>query len=200
MRSKKSGKIIAAIVSVFSFLTVAYISCNKQDANLNTCDGVICENMGYCHIDTLTRLAHCFCPTGYEGSNCATVSVDKYLGTWNMRQVIVGSDSLGFVKDTTYYQIFLKSSATPTTFFIDNFADNPYYNNVLCSLDSANSFSFTLDTFSTYHMVYNNYKILYGTGTISPDGDSIIATFATRHLSTTTNWINDTISMKMTMQ
>jgi len=196
MIGKKSGNILAAVVTLMSFLTIAYLSCTKPGANLNTCEGVICENTGYCHIDTVTNKARCFCPTGYEGNNCAVVSTAKYIGTWDATQIIIGSDSVGFVGDTSYYTLFFANSSTPTTFFIDNFANNPYYN-ILCTLDSGNSYSFTMDTASAYHMLFNNYKLLYGSGSISSNSSIIVATFASRHLSTTTNWINDTMLLTM---
>src|ERR1035437_5617075 len=105
---KRGSKFIAATVTFISIITVAWLSCTKVGANLQTCNGIICENGGYCHVDTFTKKPVCLCPSGYEGSNCATVSVDKYIGTWDMMQVITGSDSIGFKNDTVHYIVLLK--------------------------------------------------------------------------------------------
>lgn len=200
MVSKKSSLIIAAIVTIFSFITVAYISCSKPGNNWNTCDNVVCQNGGYCYVDTNNhnRVAVCVCPTGYEGSNCATASVDKFLNTWDMTQTDIGSDSARAVGIVYRYTVVLQPTATPTTFFINNLSNDPYYNNIICTIDSSYSSLFYMDTISAFHMVYDHYKLLYGGGTIY-NNDSISGTFATRHLSPTTNWINDTFTIKLVL-
>ena len=198
MVNKKSSFIIAAIVSIFSFIIVAHTSCKKNENSPNVCEGVVCQNNGYCHVDTLHGLHWvCVCPTGYEGNYCETISVAKYIGTWDVKQVVTGSDSLNFKGVTYLYTAFLKETATPTTFFINNVSNDPFYNDIICTLDSGNSNHFYIDTISAFHMVYDHYKILYGSGMIY-NSDSISATFATRHLSATTNWINDTFFLTIT--
>ncbi len=197
MVSKKGGILIASVVTIFSFIAVAWQSCTKPGDNLNTCNNVICLNGGYCHKDTLTKTIECLCPTGYEGANCGTVSVSKFVGTWDIMQVITGSDSVVFNHDTSYYQVALKKTATPTTFFIYNFANNLYYNNIICTLDSQDSHSFYIDTISAYGLMYDHYHILSGFGTISADNSQIIANMITRHLGATSNWINDTFYFSM---
>jgi hypothetical protein len=164
---------------------------------MQRCEGVICENGGYCHMDSTTNKPKCICPTGFEGVNCATGSIAKYIGTWDMRQIISGSDSVGFINDTSYFQVFLRKTATPTTFFIDNFADNKYYNEIVCTVDSNNSFNFGIDTISAYHMLFDSYRLTYGYGYITSNDSAIIGTFAVRHLTATSNWINDTVQIRL---
>jgi hypothetical protein len=205
MVRKKSSLIIAAIVTIFSFITVAYISCSKSGNNWNTCDNVVCQNGGYCYVDTNNhnRVAVCVCPTGYEGSNCATASVNKFLNTWDMTQTDIGSDSAGSIGLVYKYTVSLQPTATPTTFFINNLSNDPYYYNIICTLDSTQSNNqvnqFYMDTISAFHMVYDHYRILYGGGTINNNYDTISGTFATRHLSPTTNWINDTFTITLVL-
>jgi hypothetical protein len=196
MVHKRSSLVIAAIAALFSFLTVTYVSCDKT-GGLVRCEGVICENGGFCQMDAVMHKPKCICPTGYEGNNCSVLSVAKYYGTWDMRQIIKGTDTAAFLNDTSYYMVNLKKSATPTTFFIDNFSGNPYYNSVTCTLDSFDSRNFTIDTFSAYHMLFDHYMMLYGSGTMTNNDSLITAKFAVRHLSPTANWINDTISLRM---
>lgn len=206
MVSKKNKLSIAAIVTIFSFFTVVYVSCSKGNHGFVRCEGVICENDGYCHMDTLTNKPKCVCPTGYEGANCSIVSVAKFYGSWDVKQVITGSDSSAYIGQDTSYIAFLKKSGTPTTFLIDNFFNNPYYNNIICTIDSPNTAlgtsHFNLDTLSAYHMVYNNFGVKIGFGTISSSVgstalDSINAVIVIRYKNRTTNWEVDTVTLAM---
>ena len=198
MRIKKGSKLIAAVVTFSCLTAIIWLSCTKTTANPNTCIGVICENGAFCNVDTMTKKPVCVCPTGYEGANCSIVSVAKYVGTWKMMEIITGSDSSNFIGDTIRYSVGLTTTATPTTFFINNFANDPYYDQIICTMDSTNSYLFTLDTISAYHLLYDHYHLLYGYGYISTDGSYIRADLATRHLSATANWINDTMIFIMT--
>ena len=196
MIRRKNNIFIAVLITIFSFFTVTYMSCSKGFHGHVGCEGVLCENDGYCHIDTLTHKPKCVCPVGYEGSNCATVSVAKYLAAWTVKQKILGSDSTMYNGDSLTYIAFLRKSGTPTTFFIDNFFNNPYYNDIICTLDSMNSSHFLLDTLSAYHMVYNNFKVVSGSGYIYHN-DSIYATIIVRYKNKTTNWEKDTLGLTM---
>jgi len=199
MVSKKSSLIIAAIVTIFSFITVAYVSCSKKGKNLNVCENVVCQNGGYCYVDTPAYIPVCVCPTGYEGTNCETQSVLKFLATWNMRQVDTGSDSATSIGRVYQYTVNLTATATPTTFFIGNLSNYYLYNDIICTVDSVpNTRHFFIDTISATHMLYDNYKLLYGYGDINSAGDTIRGTFAVMHLSPTTNWVHDTFTITMT--
>jgi hypothetical protein len=198
MRIMKGGKLVAAIATFCCCAAIVWLSCTKVSSNPSTCIGFVCLNGSFCHVDTITKKPSCICPTGYEGPNCSTASVSKYAGTWNMMQIITGSDSANFNHDTTRYVVTLTNTATPTTFFIDNFSNNPYYNEIICTLDSTDSHKFLLDTISAYHLLYDHYHLLYGSGFISANDSFIRVDLATRHLSATTNWINDTMIFIMT--
>jgi len=51
--------------------TIIYSSCVQ-----NVCNNVSCQNGGSC----ISGL--CTCPTGYEGTQCQTLSISRYLGTY----------------------------------------------------------------------------------------------------------------------
>lgn len=197
MVRKNSSLLLAAIATLLSIVSIAWFSCSKSNG-LVKCEGVICENGASCGIDTVTKKPRCFCPVGYEGSSCATASIGKYLGTWLMRQVVFGSDSSASINDTSYYTVFLVKSATPTTFFMNNFANNPYYNQIICTLDSTSSFHFYIDTISAYHMLFDNYKVTFGDGYVTVNDSAIFGSFGVRHLTSTANYVNDTIIFSMT--
>lgn len=200
---KRGNVVIIAAAALFTFVTLAWYSCTKTKTQYVRCEGVTCQNGGYCYMDTLTQTAKCMCPTGYEGSDCGTASAQKFFGTWDIHQRIDASDSA--IKDTnTYYQVTLQQTATPTTFFINNFFNDQYYNYITCTLDSMNSFHFIIDTVSTFHMMYDHYVIKNDSlGTISYGNmnrtkDTITAHFVIRFKNQSTNWQNDTISFWLT--
>jgi len=196
---KKRGIIIAALVSLFSFITVAYISCTRPVDTGHKCNGFICENGGYCYIDSTTQKPRCVCPIGFEGSDCATPSVNKYIGTWDLTQKIIKSDSVVGPNDSiSHYVVTLVQSPTPTTFIINNLAGNPFYSQIICTLDSMNSYHFFIDTVSDFHMLYDDYRILVGSGNISSNDSLITATMAIRHLQPSLNWNNETLNIYMT--
>ena len=194
MVNNKSRITIAAIATLLTFLSVAYVSsCTKPGANKYSCEGVVCLNGGICDS------GWCVCPTGYEGANCSIASVAKYIGTWKAMQVIVGTDSTRYLHDTSRFIVFLKNTATPTTFFIDNFNGDPYYGNVICTLDTGiNSNLFTIDTLSGFDMIYGHYQLQWGNGSISSNDSTITATFCVRFANGSVNWEVDTVSLILT--
>ncbi len=196
--NKKSSIIITAIVTLISIFTLTWLSCSKP-SQPNSCYGVICENGGYCSMDTVkanTLGAVCTCPAGFEGPTCATISVDKYLGTWDLKQHIFWSDSANYIGTNSNYSVILEKTATNTTFFINNFFNNPYYNNIICDIDSGNSFRFNIDTLSDFHEYYDHYQVKWGRGTIS--GNTINDTLFIRFKNGTSNWQQDSLTFQLT--
>ena len=195
--SKKSSIIIVAIVTIFSFFTIAWLSCSKP-AQPYSCNGIVCENGGYCYQDTLSpHMPHCACPSGFEGPFCATISAAKFLGTWDIREHIDWSDSAAYIGRDSIYSVLLQKTATNTTFFLNNFFNNPNYNNIICNVDSATSSHFTIDTLSDFHEHFDHYQILSGYGDIY-NGDSIIAHLSLRFLTGTVNWHQDSVTIHLT--
>ncbi len=82
----KSIKYVAlsALLSVSAFCAVLYTSCSKDK-----CKDVTCQNGGTCNDGT------CTCTTGYEGTNCETLSRAKFIKSWSAADVI-GSTPLSY--------------------------------------------------------------------------------------------------------
>lgn len=81
---KKQFTLVA--VSAFSFLAliaIVFSSCEKQEQNFGPttfykpCEDVFCLNGGSC-LD-----GNCICANGFEGPECGTRSVDKFIGTYD---------------------------------------------------------------------------------------------------------------------
>ena len=173
-------------------LAFAYQSCVKPGGP-RLCNNVECLNGSYC------LKGQCMCPAGYEGTNCATPAVDKFIGAWRVRQVVTGSDSFKVKGKDTTYTIQINRTTTPTTFFIDNFLGDPQFNSIVGIIDSTYKYSFCLDTARDLNMWYKNINIRFGSGgefVSSPK--SIWASVILRYINYNHNWQVDTLRMDMT--
>lgn len=192
MLSKRGSIFIAAISAIFCIFSVAYVSCTKVGGS-PACNGVMCLNGGYC------KAGACKCPSGYQGATCGTAVVTKYLGSWNVHQTVIGSDTTRMIGKDSLYTVFLKKTATPTTVFMDNFLGNASYNDLLCTIDSLNSQNFSLDTLRDFNMWYEHVNIRSGSYGVLQSNDTVInASIIIRYINTTHNWQVDTLRMIMT--
>ena len=197
MLNKKGSILIAAIGTIFCFLSIVYVSCTKVGGR-PACNGVICQNGGFC------SKGHCVCPSGYEGTNCGTSSASRFIGSedakaWNVYQTVTGSDTASAIGADSSYTVFFKKTATPTTFFIDNFLGNPSYNDILCTMDTLNTRSFTLDSLRDLNMWYEHLFIRNGSSGLMEGNDTAInATIILRYVNKTHNWQVDTLTMRFT--
>src|SRR4051812_3063461 len=73
MKARLKTISFSAIVTVAAFFSVVYFSCNRDK-----CKTIVCAHYGVCNDGV------CICPSGYEGSNCETVSREKFLGNWTV--------------------------------------------------------------------------------------------------------------------
>lgn len=190
MVSKKNGLVITALGILSLFVSVIYISsCTRTPGEFPySCSGVVCQNGGKCDS------GKCVCPVGFEGTNCATGTVDKFIGNWRVTQTVLGSDSANLVNTQTTYTMRLMRTATNTTFFLYNFNDNPTYSSLLCRIDSIKKNDFSIDTNSSTNMIYDQFRMKNGFGFIV-NSDSISMKVYVRRLNSTVNWQNDTMAL-----
>ncbi len=73
MRTRLKTVLISAFVTVSAFVSITYISCNRDK-----CKTIVCANGGVCNS------GGCICTSGYEGSNCETLSQTKFQGNWSV--------------------------------------------------------------------------------------------------------------------
>jgi len=192
MVSKKNSLVITLLAVVTLFVSVVYVSsCTKSPGEFPySCSGVVCKNGGRCDS------GRCVCPVGFEGADCATGTIDKYIGYWGVNQKIVGSDSANLVNTDTNYTMRLMRTATNTTFFLYNFNNNPSYSSLLCKIDSIQTGYFNVDTSASANMLYDNFRIRIGFGVINTT-DSIFVKLYVRRLNSTVNWQNDTLELRL---
>lgn len=72
----------SALLTFGAFGAITYTSCNKDE-----CKDVVCQNGGTC------SEGNCSCSSGYEGTNCETKSVTKFIGTWAVSENCGGTSS-----------------------------------------------------------------------------------------------------------
>lgn len=99
--------IISAITTISAMSAVFYTSCNTD-----RCKTIICANRGICNKGV------CTCPTGYEGTNCETITRKKFTGNWSVFEKgsaslakqyqvnVVDGDGITFVNITNFYNFF----------------------------------------------------------------------------------------------
>lgn len=192
MQSKKGNFLLAAVCAVLCFFSIAYVSCTKLGDD-PACDGVTCLNDGFCN------KGKCVCAVGFEGKNCGTVSISKYIGTWDTKETIIQSNQNNMVGRERYYTMFFKNTATPTTFFINNFLGEPEYNQIVAVLDSTNSYKFAIDSLRPIQMWFDQVYIIQPTSGEYFGNNRTINLFITKqYLNSTYNWQVDKLKLELT--
>ena len=104
MKAPLKKVVIPALIIVSAFISITYMSsCNRDK-----CKTIVCANGGVCNSGA------CTCPSGYEGSNCETVSREKFLGNWTVFEK-------GSVTEAAHYVISIQPSTQITDVVIQNF-------------------------------------------------------------------------------
>lgn len=110
---------LSTIIAALVLLASAYTSCTKDKTD--KCKTVVCLNGGTC------KDGSCSCPTGYNGSTCADVSI---FGTWHGHDNCSPSGSIDVTMTIT------KSTTDPTKALINN-PNNLGTNNTIIGTISA---------------------------------------------------------------
>jgi hypothetical protein len=95
--------LITSLAAVSTVLSIGYVSCNRDK-----CKTIVCANTGVCDG------GKCICPSGYEGSNCETISRNKFLGNWRVFEK-------GSTSNAAQYGISIQASGKVTDVVIRNF-------------------------------------------------------------------------------
>ncbi|PQJ09184.1 hypothetical protein CJD36_020575 [Flavipsychrobacter stenotrophus] len=99
--------IISAITTLSAMSAVLYTSCNRD-----RCKTIICANRGICNKGV------CTCPSGYEGTNCETITRQKFTGNWSVFEKgssslakqyqvnVVAGEGINYVNINNFYNFF----------------------------------------------------------------------------------------------
>ncbi len=102
MRSPFKTILTSVLVTISAFISITYMSCNNDK-----CKTIVCAYGGVCNEGA------CICPSGYEGTNCETISNLKFLGAWQVFEK-------GSTTNAANYTISINSTATVTSVSINN--------------------------------------------------------------------------------
>lgn len=73
MKLTTKAILISTVTTISAFCAVLSTSCNSDK-----CKTVVCANRGICNGGS------CTCPSGYEGTNCETITRKKFTGNWSV--------------------------------------------------------------------------------------------------------------------
>src|ERR1700761_1186732 len=120
----RSNILFTVVATALCFLSVVYMSCKKNKETF-PCKTVTCYNGGYCSSGS------CVCPYGYQDDSCGHSFSAKFIGTWNVKQTIIGSSyrpsTHPVIGTDSSYTDSTSVSSTPTTFFIQSWLGNTGY-------------------------------------------------------------------------
>lgn len=147
MKTRLRTILISALLTVSAFISVVYISCNRDK-----CKTIVCAHGGVCNSGA------CICQSGYEGSNCETMSRKKFLGNWTVFEN-------GTRTEAAQYNVTIKE-ADPVN-GVDNPTDVKIYN-------FYNYFRTTIKGYVTGDTLYipnqcYEGKVVFGVGYIYSD-------------------------------
>jgi uncharacterized membrane protein len=134
MKARFKTIVLSALSSVAIFSAVVIASCNEDK-----CKAIACAYGGVCKEGT------CICAAGYEGTQCETITREKYAGVWTVFEK-------GTYTETAQYDVsFVNSnSGSMTDMNVKNFY-NRITGNVAVKLKN--------DTVYIPVQVVQNYKI-----------------------------------------
>jgi hypothetical protein len=150
MKLTAKSLIFSVVICIFTVMRI-FISCNKGSSPNSTTivKCVTCANGGLCINDT------CRCPVGYEGPVCETLSVDKFMGTWNVFEK-------GTLTPSEQYSIEIQSGFNPTS--VDSLTIDGLYHDVINQAEGY----VVVDTLYIPSQQYLGY-IIIGKGYIHSD-------------------------------
>ncbi len=116
MKSRLKTITITTLLSFSVFAALVYSSCNRDQ-----CKSIVCAYGGVCNNGV------CNCPSGYEGTNCETISRYKFLGNWSVFEK--GSETQAANYGVTISEGAKVSDVVITNFY--NYFTVPIYGSVI---------------------------------------------------------------------
>lgn len=105
MKARLKTIVLSALAAFSAFSAVTYTSCNNDK-----CKAIACAYNGVC------KDGSCICPSGYEGPQCETITRNKFIGVWTVKET-------GTYTRSATFDISVKGGLTMTDVVISNFYD-----------------------------------------------------------------------------
>ncbi len=166
MKSPLKKVLITALATISAFVSITYMSCNSDK-----CKTIVCAYGGVCNQGA------CICPSGYEGTNCETISSNKFIANWQVFEKGSGTNA-------SQYGISIQQDAPITNVTITNF-----YNYFTVPVKAY----ITNDTITIPNQELQG-KVIFGVGFIySPNTYSQYGAISMRYevVDTATGFVND---------
>lgn len=124
----KSG-LVTLTVTVLSFFTVGYTACKKAETTtIDECVDVVCQNGSTCF------KGMCSCMSGFEGTHCEIVTLNRFIGNWNMKERVTGSSKEANLALTNNYSVTIEAVPdSRVSFYINDFMSNPSFDKIMCT-------------------------------------------------------------------
>lgn len=106
MKARFKIIMLSAIGALTAFSAVTFSSCNEDK-----CKAIVCAYGGVC------TDGQCLCASGYEGTQCETVTRKRYLGTWQVTED-------GTYSNATQYPVTIVEGPNITEVRIKNFRNS----------------------------------------------------------------------------
>ena len=103
MKARLKTITTTTLLSFSVFAAIVLPSCNRDQ-----CKSIVCAYGGVCNNGS------CTCPSGYEGTNCETISRNKFLGNWSVFEK-------GSITEAAQYPISISEGDKITDVLITNF-------------------------------------------------------------------------------
>lgn len=161
--------LLASMLTVGAFSATFLTSCDPD-----ACKDVICANGGTCTDGS------CTCPSGYEGTLCATLTRTKYLNSGSTSSWLAGTGADGCYAPG--YTMSVEAASSDNQMIIKNFAGYGGTANVIVSVDkntftqvgtttagavTISNVAGTIDTDLNPDKISFSYKAYDGTNTVN---------------------------------
>jgi hypothetical protein len=172
---RKGGVLLTVCITLFSFLSVGYMACSKEQpvTSNDPCSKMVCKNGGVCF------KGGCTCPAGYEGDSCQIIWITPYLGNWDIREVVVASNIKANEGAERKYTWTIKKHTNPDIFLIDNIKGNSEFKDLSAKLGGpagrqSTAFAINLKSYPSDSL---KTQITGGKGSINSIGTLISGTY-----------------------
>jgi hypothetical protein len=108
MKTPLKTILLSALATLMIFASVMYTSCNRDK-----CKTINCAHGGVCNSGI------CICPSGYSGTNCETITRQKFIGNWQVFEK-------GSITNAAQYPISIQASTAPNALITDVVIKNFY--------------------------------------------------------------------------
>ncbi len=195
MNESRRTLFLTAFVVLLAFTSVGYVSCQKKTSSStpDACSTVTCQNGGTCFKGT------CTCPGGFEGDNCERKWLTRYVGKWNVSQLIAGSSDAAIKGQQKQYQLaIIEKAGDNTHFFIQDLDGNSDYDNIECRIGMNKDGGLVGPTkfiFSSDQVIpKSGYIIKRGEGEVNSTG-SVVKAYYYRVYGGATGTFTDTVNL-----